>query len=247
MKRSPPGTPDVMQVCRNGHVITDLLHTFPERGLAYCDRCAAPTIDRCPTCGARLLGATFVPGLVPLGSLSAPACCFACGAPFPWAHSTTPLPAQDAIAGLEEFLRRVPRTIRQLRKRHGDRPPFVVRDEHDLEDLLRAILPLEYDEVRRESRTPSYASATRFDIRLGKEEGSVALALTVKVVDRSLSESALQTQWQEDIAHYARARDCRAVVALVYDPELLLTNPARVEKMMSHYEGELQVGCVIAS
>ena len=36
---------DVMQVCRNGHVITDLLHTYPERGLSHCDRCGAPILQ----------------------------------------------------------------------------------------------------------------------------------------------------------------------------------------------------------
>jgi hypothetical protein len=42
---------DVMQVCRNGHVITGLLRTCPERGLSHCDRCGAPTLDRCLTYG----------------------------------------------------------------------------------------------------------------------------------------------------------------------------------------------------
>ena len=48
---------DVMQVCHNGHVITDLLHTYPERGLSHCDRCGAPTRDRCGTCGRLITGA----------------------------------------------------------------------------------------------------------------------------------------------------------------------------------------------
>ena len=42
---------DVMQVCRNGHVITDMLRAHPESGLSHCDRCGAPTLDRCLTYG----------------------------------------------------------------------------------------------------------------------------------------------------------------------------------------------------
>ena len=42
---------DVMQVCRNGHVITDLLRNSPERRLTHCDRCGATTLDRCENAG----------------------------------------------------------------------------------------------------------------------------------------------------------------------------------------------------
>src|SRR5437588_3474565 len=79
------GSQDVMQVCRNGHVITDLLLTFPERGLRHCDRCGAATLDGCPTCGLRLPGSIFVPGLVPVGLLQPPQYCSNCGAALPWA------------------------------------------------------------------------------------------------------------------------------------------------------------------
>ena len=37
---------DAMQVCRNGHVITDLLRTCPERARTHSDRCGAATMDR---------------------------------------------------------------------------------------------------------------------------------------------------------------------------------------------------------
>ena len=50
-------------------------------------------------------------------------------------------PACGPLALLEELLRRLPRVIRQLRTRQGDRPPLRVEDERDLEDLLRALLP----------------------------------------------------------------------------------------------------------
>ena len=63
---------DVMQVCRNGHVITDLLHTYADRGLSHCDRCGAATLDRCATCGLEIPGAVHVPGLVPVGRSQPP-------------------------------------------------------------------------------------------------------------------------------------------------------------------------------
>src|SRR4051812_46041193 len=129
---------DVMQVCRNGHVITDLLRTSPERGLAHCDRCGAETIDRCSTCGKELIGAIAVPGLRPVGARRPPLYCSACGAAFPWTNKPRTM-VRDAIASLESLLQRVPLVIRQLRTRHGERPPFRVQDEKDLEDLLRSL------------------------------------------------------------------------------------------------------------
>src|SRR5262249_17380791 len=131
---------NVMQVCHNGHVITDLLTTYPERGLRHCDRCGAPTCDRCRTCGQPIAGAVSVRGLVPAGQLSPPQSCSTCGAAFPWAKRAAPTTALSPLAILETLLRRLPRVIRQLRVRQGDRPPFRVEDERDLEDLLRAVL-----------------------------------------------------------------------------------------------------------
>src|SRR5437870_8865283 len=108
--------PDVMQVCRNGHVITDLLHTFPERARGHCDRCGAATLDRCRTCGAAIAGATYVPGLVPVGGMPPPPYCSGCGAAFPWAKR--PAPATPGPLGvLESLLRRLPLAARQLRVR----------------------------------------------------------------------------------------------------------------------------------
>src|SRR5262249_32937747 len=145
-------------------------------------------------------------------------CCAFCGAAFPWAgRSRQPLtPAPLAI--LENLLRRLPRTIRQLRTRHADRPPFRVQDEHDLEDLLRAFLPLHFDAIRPHSRTPSYDDRTRTDFRLGQEGGTLPIALTCKLMARGGAESRLHGQWTEDVAHYERESACQTLVGWVYDP-----------------------------
>src|SRR5436305_11091551 len=113
---------DVMQVCRNGHVITDRLRGSPDSAAERCDRCGAATLDRCPTCGWVLPGSAPPPGLVPVGRRQPPAYCCVCGAAFPWTRRPTPAP--PALAILETLLRRLPRAVRQLRSRHGTRPPF---------------------------------------------------------------------------------------------------------------------------
>jgi hypothetical protein len=238
---------DGMLVCRNGHVITDLLRSCPERALSHCDRCGATTLDRCPTCGRPLQGAVVVPGMSTLGTRVAPACCSSCGAPFPWAKATGPLAPADPLETLETFLRRLPQTIRQLRTRYADRPPFRVQDEHDLEDLLRAVLPLSCHAVRSESRTPSYAPGTRVDFRLGQESGSLTVALSAKLMHPRTTEDCLQKQWLEDIGYYERARDCEWLMGLVYDAEGLIRRPRDREGVWSQHPAAIRLRVIIAN
>src|SRR2546428_7339 len=135
-------TPDVMQVCRNGHVITDLLRSHPERGATHCERCGAETLSHCPTCGQPLPGANRVAGLEPVGARRPPTNCGLCGAAFPWAAQPG---AREGgpLDALERLLGRLPRVARELGVRQAaGRPAFRIEDESDLEDLLRALLPL---------------------------------------------------------------------------------------------------------
>jgi hypothetical protein len=235
----PDSGRDVMQVCANGHVITDLLRTHPEQGRSHCDRCGAPTFDRCQTCGCGLPGAIPVPGLTPVGERRPPLCCPACGASFPW--SRTPAPARgEPLAVLEHLLRRLPLTIRQLRSRHGDRPAFCVRDVYDLEDLTRALLPLHFDDIRPECRTPTYALATRTDFFLATDR----IALTCKYVTSELREPRLSQELEEDAAYWGPGR-CGCLVVLVHDPERRLYDPCRLEAEWGRQEPVVR--CVIVS
>jgi hypothetical protein len=227
---------DVMQVCRNGHVITDLLRTFPERAVTHCDRCGAVTMECCPTCGHELPGAIVVPGLHPVGARPAPHYCERCGAAFPWTRQRHP-PKRESLTILENLLRRLPHVTRQLRVRHGNRPPFRVTDERDLEDLLRSLLPLHFDDIRPECRTPGYATGTRTDFLLAPE----SIALTIKWAQPRILEHV-----PEDVAYYQRERKCRTLVVFVYDPESSLREPCLPQRCSENGE-ELEVRCVIGS
>ena len=233
---------DVMQVCRNGHVITDLARTYPERRLTQCDRCGADTLDRCPTCAAELPGAVHVPGLAPVGARRAPGYCAVCGAAFPWAKKPR-AGAADPSAKLDGLLRRLPLVVRQLRWRQGDRPPFRVEDEKDLEDLLRALLPLHFDDVRLEGRTPRYAPGTRTDFLLAPEQAAV----TAKLVRPGGPGPRPDDQLREDAEYYCGRPGCRVLYALVYDPEGLLHEPRLLETAWSNREAACEVRCVIST
>jgi hypothetical protein len=116
----------------------------------------------------------------------------------------------------------LPRTIRQLRQRQGNRVPFLVQDEADLEDLLRSLLPLSFDDVRLESRTPRYAARTRTDFRIHPDAADPPIALSAKCVSPAQRERQLTEQVQEDVAYYQRFPTYRILVEFLYDPEGLL-------------------------
>lgn len=234
-------TQDVMQVCQNGHVITDLLNTYPERGASYCDQCGAATLNRCRTCGQEILGAVHVPGLVPIGRQQPPHYCSKCGASFPWAERKT-VPGPEPLAVVEHLLRRLPRTIRQLRVRQGERPAFRVIDERDLEDLLRSVLPLHFDDVRPECRVASYAPGTSTDFILDPE----SIYLSVKRMRAGVSEKQISRELEEDVAYYEDERGAGTLICFIYDPEGLLPDPRQLEVMWSKPQDRLDVRCIIA-
>jgi hypothetical protein len=231
---------DVMQVCRNGHVITMELRSNPDTGLLRCDICGAATIEHCPTCGNELPGAVMVPGMQPIGTAQAPRYCASCGTPFPWTNRPRPAVAGPLVV-LEPLLRRLPLVIRQIRVRQGDRPAFVVETEHDLEDLVRSLLPLHFDDVRPQSRTPRYDTGTRTDFLLAPQR----IALTVKVARQERRTPQLVEQFQEDAAYYRDQETCRILVGFVYDPEGVLGEEQLVQNACSGLEGELEVRCVV--
>jgi hypothetical protein len=231
---------DVMQVCRNGHVITDRLRNDPQSARSHCERCGASTLYCCPTCGGELPGAGDDPGLVPIGLSPAPGYCLTCGAPLPWLLKPRSTP--PSLTKLEELLRRLPLTIRQLRFRRAGRPPFCVEDEGDLEDLLRALLPLHFDSVRLESRTPRYSATNRSDLVLANE----GIAVTVKLARTGFGEAELFEQWQEDVAYYEGRGGCRTLVGLVYDPERRLRGWEQLEAAASRVSESLKAVMIVA-
>ena len=87
----------------------------------------------------------------------------------PEAQIAAPAPQakDDLSAGLLRLRRLCERfhlLSRQLRDRHAGRPSFEIEDEYDVQDLLRAVLAIDFEDIRSEEWTPSYAGgAARMD------------------------------------------------------------------------------------
>lgn len=77
----------------------------------------------------------------------------------------------DPVDKIRNLLLRFHAVVVQLRQRREDRPTLDVEDEYDVQDLLHALLFLEFDDVRPEEWTPSYAGkSSRVDFLLKPEE-----------------------------------------------------------------------------
>lgn len=73
-----------MQVCLNGHKITDYYTEHPEQRQNACEMCGADTIHECPECGTPLKG-RLIDGWPGGDGPDVPNHCRECGEPFEWA------------------------------------------------------------------------------------------------------------------------------------------------------------------
>ena len=148
-----------------------------------------------------------------------------------------------ALDRLVKICRRFPAFVRQLLKRHNNRPSFPIDDEYDAQDLLHSILRLEFDDVRPEAWTPSYAGkSSRMDFLLKRER----LVLEVKMTRDGLGARELGDQLIIDIDRYKEHQDCGTLICFIFDPERRLANPAELEDDLSGLRGALEVRVIVA-
>jgi len=141
-------------------------------------------------------------------------------------------PREVELAGqlIERIFLRFPAVVREINRRYANRPPFEIKDEHDVQDLLRALLILYFEDVRDEEWTPSYAGAsTRMDFLLKNEQK----VIEVKMARKGLGQKQIREQLIIDKAHYRTHPDCKKLYCFIYDPEGKIKNPRGFEKDLS--------------
>lgn len=114
----------------------------------------------------------------------------------------------------------------QLRNRYNKRDTLLIKDEYDVQDLLHGLLRIEFEDIRPEEYTPSYAgSASRMDFLLKKEK----TIIEVKKTREGLKDKEVADQLILDAQHYKAHPDCRRLICFVYDPENRIRNPKGLE------------------
>lgn len=194
----------------------------------YCQICGAGLVTQCASCAtplpARFESPVYLTSGEPVHPPRKPGACGKCGTPYPWSRSEPVVPGlsdREAIDVVIASCRRFHMAVRQLRKRHGDRAAFDVDDEYDVQDLLRALLSLHFDDIRPEEWTPSYAGGSaRIDFLIRPH----MILVEVKKTRRGLTDRQLGNELLEDIARYGQLERARTLVCFIYDPEERISN-----------------------
>ena len=145
---------------------------------------------------------------------------------------------------LIRILNRFHRFVKQLKRRQGKStiPIIEVQNEYDVQDLLHALLKLEFDDVRAEEYTPSYAgSNSRMDFLLKKEE----IVVEVKKTSEKLKDKEIGVQLNDDIAKYKTHPNCKILYCFIYDPQELISNPDGLQNDLSQEKEGFKVKVII--
>ena len=224
---------DTMQVCVNGHPITKTLKSHPEDGQKHCEQCGSETISKCKKCETDIRGHCYDPNATFSSNTPIPDYCHKCSEPYPWQgklETSTKSDEIDPSKVIVHLFSRLPEVIRQLRNRYNGRSTLDVQDEYDLQNLLHSLLKINFDDVRPEEYTPSYAgAASRMDFLLPNEK----IVIETKMTRDSLSRRTLSQELIDDKERYKKHADCEILHCLVYDPNRCVDNPRGFENDIS--------------
>jgi hypothetical protein len=160
----------------------------------------------------------------------------------PEALTSGPATVSPGLSELVRLLGSFHRVARQLRFRREGRATLKISDEYDVQDLLHALLKIDFSDVRPEEWTPSYAGkSSRTDFLLKNEKIVVETKKT-----RSLSAAKnIGDELIIDIARYQTHPDCKLLVCFVYDPDGYIQNPAGLKNDLQSKSGSFEVHIVV--
>lgn len=149
----------------------------------------------------------------------------------------------DLIAQVRTLCSRFHAVVRQLRLRREYRATLEVEDEYDVQDLLHALLRLEFEEIEIEDWTPSYTQGgSRTTFLLANN----TIAVVVKKTRPGLGGREIAEQLQIDSERYAARKNCRTLFCFVYDPEGRIGNPRGFESDLTSVSDRYTVEVLVA-
>jgi CheY-like chemotaxis protein len=119
---------------------------------------------------------------------------------------------QVATDDVERWIRRLPILLLHLGIRSRGRPSLAVRDEYDVQDAVRLLLALKYEDVRSEDSGPRVAGrGGRIDFLLPSSH----IAVEVKVGLRPGAWKRIGDELLVDVARYRRHPDVSSLICVV--------------------------------
>jgi hypothetical protein len=158
-------------------------------------------------------------------------------APSPLQSGSSPVNLVKTLCG------RFHAVARQLRLRGEYRATLSVEDEFDAQDLLHALLRIQFDDIGTDEWMPSYADgAPRTTLLL--DDGR--LAVIVKKTRPGLNAKDLGDQLRVDAERY-RSRDrATTLLCFMYDPEGRIGNPRGLEASLTSVNESFMIDVLVA-
>lgn len=149
-----------------------------------------------------------------------------------------------ALTTITGLLRRFPSIVRELGKRHNQRPPLTdITDEYDVQDVLRGVLAGLFNDVRAEENTPSHVGLrSRMDLLLKHEQ----IVIETKMTRDNLGQRKVAEELAIDKEFYRSHPDCRTLVCFIYDPGRHLDNPTALETDLTDLTGPMPTAVTVA-
>jgi len=140
------------------------------------------------------------------------------------------IPVNKPSQLIENLFDRFHSVVLEINHRHDNRQPLEINDEYDVQDILRGLLRIHFDDVRDEEYTPSYGGGcARMDLLLKNEQ----IVIETKMVRKNLSQKRICEEIIIDKAYYRGHKDCKKLYCFVYDPEEKIKNPRGFERDLS--------------
>ena len=126
-----------------------------------------------------------------------------------------------AEINLERIFKKFHKVALELRDRYSDKSTITLVNEYDVQDLLRGLLRLYFDDIRPEEYSPSNSGSTsRIDFLLKEEK----IGIEVKMTNENLKDKQLGEQILIDIGRYQEHPDCSKLFVFIYDKNDYIKN-----------------------
>lgn len=149
----------------------------------------------------------------------------------------------DPAELVKVFCSRFHTVARQLRLRGEYRATLNVEDEFDAQDLLHALLRIQFDNIDTDEWTPSYSSGTPRTALLLNDG---RLAVIVKKTRPGINAKDLSDQLQIDAERYRSHGRCTTLLCFVYDPEGRIGNPRGLEASLASVSKSFVIDVLVA-
>jgi hypothetical protein len=149
----------------------------------------------------------------------------------------------DKIDYLESIFDKFHLVATQLKRRRKGKTPFLINDESDVQDLLKALMTPVFEDIRDNEPTPSYAgqySLIDFTIKEKK------VAIETKFASDTHLDDKIGNELLEDIPRYKKNQSYNLLICFIYDPEFKLKKASSLKSdLESESSSEFDIKVII--